>query len=157
MIRLPHCPRDVAVRMREVLARTWVGVCVLLALISWHTIHGNSWFTFPTHVVGELTWLSSHVCWLELALKGVTSAVKGLRDTSFPRSSISPNKGETVVNGYHCLRDMAVRMREVLARPWFGLCVPLALSCFIFYGNFGLCYRIYFNLFFINYCNFLHL
>ena len=24
--------------------------------------------------------------------------------------------------------DMAARMREVLARPWIGVCVPLALS-----------------------------
>ena len=37
-----YCYGDVAVRMREVLARTWVGVCVLLALISWHPIHRNS-------------------------------------------------------------------------------------------------------------------
>ena len=29
-----HCPGDGAVRMREVLARPWVGVCVSLAL-SW--------------------------------------------------------------------------------------------------------------------------
>ena len=38
-------------------------------------------------------------------------------------------------------RDMAVRMREVLAWPWVGVCVPLASS---FQGKF--------NLFFINYC-----
>ena len=47
-------------------------------------------------------------------------------------------------------RDMAVRMREVLARPWVGVRVPLAVSlhclhCFQ-------CNRIKFNLFFINYC-----
>ena len=30
---------------------------------------------------------------------------------------MSPNKGETAVHGCHCLGDMAVRMREVLARP----------------------------------------
>ena len=35
---------------------------------------------------------------------------------------MSPNKGETVVHGSHCPRDMAVRMREVLARLWFGVC-----------------------------------
>ena len=47
---------------------------------------------------------------------------------------LSPNKDEPVVHGCHCPRDMAVRMREVhvLAGPWFGVCVPLALSlpCF---------------------------
>ena len=41
---------------------------------------------------------------------------------------MSPNKGETALHGCHCLGDMAVRMREVLARPWVGVCVPLALS-----------------------------
>ena len=39
-----------------------------------------------------------------------------------------PDKGETAVPGCHCPGDMAVRMREVLARPWVGVCVPLALS-----------------------------
>ena len=29
-----------------------------------------------------------------------------------------PNKAETAVHGYHCPGDMAVRMREVLARSW---------------------------------------
>ena len=41
---------------------------------------------------------------------------------------MSPNKGETAVHGCHCQGDMAVRMREVLARSWVGVCVPLALS-----------------------------
>ena len=47
-------------------------------------------------------------------------------------------------------RDMAVRMREILARPWVGVCVPLALSlhCLHYFQ----CNRIKFNLFFINYC-----
>ena len=34
---------------------------------------------------------------------------------------------ETAVHGCHCPRDMAVRMREVMARSWVGVCVPLAL------------------------------
>ena len=38
--------------------------------------------------------------------------------------------GETSVPGYHCPRDMAVRMREVMGRPWVGVCVPLALIYF---------------------------
>lgn len=39
-----------------------------------------------------------------------------------------PNKGETLaVHGYHCLSDMALRMREVLARRWFGLCVAFII------------------------------
>ena len=41
---------------------------------------------------------------------------------------MSPNKGETAVNGCHCPGDMAVCMREVLARPWVDVCVPLALN-----------------------------
>ena len=40
---------------------------------------------------------------------------------------MSPNKGETAVHGCHFPGDMAVRMTE-LARPWVGVCVPLALS-----------------------------
>ena len=43
---------------------------------------------------------------------------------------MSPNKGETTVHGCSSPVDMAVRMREVLARPWVGtwvsVCVPLA-------------------------------
>ena len=39
-----------------------------------------------------------------------------------------PSKGETAVHGCHCPGDMAVRMCEVLARPWARVCVPLALS-----------------------------
>ena len=31
---------------------------------------------------------------------------------------------------------MAVRMREVLASPWFGVCVPLALSLHYYHSNF---------------------
>ena len=41
---------------------------------------------------------------------------------------MSPIKGETAVHGYQCLSDMAVRMREVLARLWVSLCMPLVLS-----------------------------
>ena len=41
---------------------------------------------------------------------------------------MSANKGVTVAHGCHCPGDMAVRMREVLARPWIGACPPLALS-----------------------------
>ena len=31
------------------------------------------------------------------------------------------SKGETAVHGCHCSRDMAVRMRDVMARPGRGL------------------------------------
>ena len=41
---------------------------------------------------------------------------------------MSHNKGETAVHGHHCSGDMAVRMREVLARPWVGVCVPKFVS-----------------------------
>ena len=65
-----------------------------------------------------------------LAIKGLTSA------RVFPRSLIitdcydmlmSHSMGETAVHGCHCPRYMAVRMREVMARPWVDVCVPLAL------------------------------
>ena len=41
---------------------------------------------------------------------------------------MTPKEGETAVHGCHCPGDMAVRMREELARPWIGVCVPLVLS-----------------------------
>ena len=41
---------------------------------------------------------------------------------------MSPNKGETAVHGFHCPGDKSMRMREVLARPWVGICMHLALS-----------------------------
>ena len=44
---------------------------------------------------------------------------------------MSPSEGETAVHGGHCPGDMAVRMREVLARPWVGVHVPLVLVCLI--------------------------
>ena len=41
---------------------------------------------------------------------------------------MSPRKCKTAIHGYHVVGDMAVRMCEVLARPWDGVCVPLALT-----------------------------
>ena len=81
---------------------------------------------------------------VELALKGLASAGKGFlyklkqqeKTMGFSRSltdgyamlmSPSKAKGGTAVHGCHCPRDMAVRMREVMAMPWVGVCVPLAL------------------------------
>ena len=37
---------------------------------------------------------------------------------------MSPNKGETAVHGCHCPGCMAVRVCDVLTRPWVGVCVP---------------------------------
>ena len=69
-----------------------------------------------------------HVC-VELALKGLASAGKGLLYTGFPWSLTDgyASKGETAVHGCHCPCGMAVRIREIMARPWDGVCVPLAL------------------------------
>ena len=71
------------------------------------------------------------------------------KKTGFPQSLtdgyamlMSPSKGEIAVHGCHFPRDMAVRMREVMARPWVGSCVPLALSLHYFQCN-----RIKFNYF----------
>ena len=76
---------------------------------------------------------SSHMCFVELGLKGLATAGKGLFYMGFPRSMtdgyamlMSPSKGETTAHGCHCPRDMAGRIREVMARPWVGVCVPLA-------------------------------
>ena len=76
---------------------------------------------------------SSHMCCVELVLKGLASVGKGIFYTGFLRSLTDgyamlmiPIKNETAVHGCHCSRDMAVRMREVMARPLVGVCVPLA-------------------------------
>ena len=47
---------------------------------------------------------------------------------------MNPNKGEAAVLGCHCPGDMAVRMRELLYRPWVGGLVyvcPLVQVCLI--------------------------
>ena len=41
---------------------------------------------------------------------------------------ISSSNGGAAVYGCHRPRDMAVCMREVMARIWVGVCVPLALK-----------------------------
>ena len=71
---------------------------------------------------------SSHMCCVELALKGLASAGKGLARslTDYYAVLMSPSKGETAVHGCHCPRDVAVRMREIMATPWVGVRVPLA-------------------------------
>ena len=48
---------------------------------------------------------------------------------------MNPKKGEAAVHDCHCPGDMAVRMREVLARPWVGVCMPLASNL----SNYGMC------------------
>ena len=76
----------------------------------------------------------SRMCCVELGLKGLATAGKGLFYTGFSQSLtndyailMSPSKGKTAVHGCHCPCDMAVRIREVMVRPWVGVCVPLAL------------------------------
>ena len=73
--------------------------------------------------MGDLAWHSAMYARLETK-----------KNTRFPRSLtdgyamlISPSKGETAVRGCHCPRGMAVRMCEVLARPWVGVRVSLVL------------------------------
>ena len=51
-----------------------------------------------------------------------------LKKNDLNATLMSHNKGETAVHGHHCSGDMAVRMREVLARPWVGVCVPKFVS-----------------------------
>ena len=83
---------------------------------------------------------SSHSVWCGV---GTYITRLGRKRSGFPLSLtdgyailMSPSKGETAVHGGHCPRDMAVRMREVMARPWVGVCVPLALSLHYFQGYF---------------------
>ena len=76
---------------------------------------------------------SSHMCCEELVIKALASAGKGIFYAGFLSSLTDgyamlmiPINSETAVHGCHCPRDMAVRMREVMARPLVGVCVPLA-------------------------------
>ena len=110
---------------------------------------GRTAVRFPTN--------SSHMCCVELAPKALALTRQSLLYTGFPRSLtdgyamlMSRSKGKTAVHDCLYPRDRAVRMRQVLARPWVGVCVPLALSLNYFQGNFRLRNRIKFNLFF--YC-----
>ena len=66
----------------------------------WELLAGNRTAVLPRHAHGKLI-------------------------RSYP--DLSANKGETAVHGYHCPGEV-LAMREVLARPWVGICVPLALS-----------------------------
>ena len=78
---------------------------------------------------------SSHMCCVELALKGNRLGRKGFFQgfsgslTDGYAMLMSPSKGKTAVHGSHCPLGMAVRIREVMARLWVGECVPLALIC----------------------------
>ena len=56
-------------------------------------------------------------------LKGVVE-IRALPSSAILKTPMA-NKGETAVHGCHCQGDMALRMREVLARPLVGECVPL--------------------------------
>ena len=59
---------------------------------------------------------------------GLPKYEKKTKKTGFSRSLtddyamlMSPSKGETTVHGFHCPRDMAVRLRKVMARPWVAV------------------------------------
>ena len=75
-----HC--DMAVRMHEVMARPWVGVCVPLALIYWwfvihlpHACRGGTAVQFPAN--------SSLMCCVELALDRLLFSSKGFLRRGF--------------------------------------------------------------------------
>ena len=83
------------------------------------------------------------MCCVELVLDRLLCAHLGSK--RFLRHGFSPFinpmplprwRAPTAVCGCHCPRDMVVRMLEVLAWLWAGVCVPLALSLHYFQGNF---------------------
>ena len=131
-----HCPGNMVVRMRTVLAipRGWyvclsADKCCLQFILStqvckWSNLHthcrGRTVLRFPTN--------SYHLPTVELALKGVLcthrgskgSPIRGFTSAPWPDGYamlMSPNKGETAVHGCHCPGDMVVRKRTVLAIP----------------------------------------
>ena len=52
---------------------------------------------------------------------------------------MSPNKDETAVHGCHCPGDMAVRMREELARPWVWWMCPSRFKLVLWKGTYFAC------------------
>ena len=101
----------------------------------WHTNQDNCPDPpSPTaHAVGELPCGSQPTattcvvwswCLKECFTHVLSPAVKSLWNTGSPIYR-ADGKGETAVHGYHWPDDMAVCMREVLARPWVGVGVPL--------------------------------
>ena len=45
--------------------------------------------------------------------------------SKFNKKTLKARGTHTAVHGCHCPGDMAVRIREVLSRPWVGVCVLL--------------------------------
>ena len=68
---------------------------------------------------------SSHMCCVELALKELASARKGLWSTAIS-CLWDPVTAKQLFMAATASVIMAVRMRKVMARPWVGVCVPLA-------------------------------
>ena len=95
-----------------------------------HACRGRTAAWFPAN--------SSHMCYVELALDRLLFINLGSK--GFLRRGFS-----LFLNPTTWLRWRYAR--EVLARPWVGVCVPLVLSLHYFQCN-----RIKFNLFFIIFC-----
>ena len=84
------------------------------------------------------------MCFVELVLDGLrcTHLVRGFTDAHFPvhlpngfATLVGPNKGETAFCGFHCLHEIAVRMRQVLARPWV-VCPLFKFALFSMQSNY---------------------
>ena len=115
----------------------WLGVPLVLSL-SYIEFTGTQIMVTPNPPCpARMSWenccavpsqLSSHMCCVELMLKGVLCScltIKGLLKTltlSIQRSDgyavlMSPNKGKTAVHCCHCMGDIAVHMS---VRSWPG-------------------------------------
>ena len=96
----------------------------------------------PFNGTAKWIYLFPFPLWVNLQCSAVFSLVASRNDGHFLRlyKRVPPvndptampclwalSKGETAVHDCHCLGDLAVCMREVLARPWDGECVPLVL------------------------------
>ena len=110
----------------------WTAVSPLLELISVAKPSGFArWLTRRLFQADEIWWptVLSHSCFAHYGSSAWHS--RRVYERAKPDGYailMSSNKGETAVHGCHCPGDMAVRMGQVLARPWVGACVPLAIS-----------------------------
>ena len=94
-----------------------------LIIINWLTAHIHSFHYIK--LAGDCTKSVNYILPRKLSAK-LRADYMGLLVQFLPidyAMLMRPNKASTAVHGCHCLGDMAVRMRKVLARPstWVGV------------------------------------
>ena len=95
-----------------------------LIIINWLTAPHTFFSLYQAELAGDCTKSVNYILPRKLSPKLRADYILGLLVQFLPNGYamlMRPNKAETAVHGCHCLGDMAVRMRKVLARPWVGV------------------------------------